>query len=72
MQTPYQRAAEHLLERLLVWHKLAQQCRDKGEEGEWIDIRDMWASGDQAAIDEFATAKATALGAQPLFHEEAS
>lgn len=72
MLTPYQRAAEHLLERLLIWHKLAQQCRDRGDEGEWVDLRDMWAPGDHAAIDEFSAAKARAIGLQPLFREEAS
>ena len=68
--TPIQEAAESLAERLLIWHRLAQQCHDRGEEGEWIDLRDMWNLADQAAIDKFTEAKARAQGLRPLFPME--
>jgi hypothetical protein len=70
--TPIQEAAEAIAERLLIWHRLAQQCHDRGEEGEWIDLRDMWNPADQAAIDKFTEAKARAQGLRPLFREDAS
>ena len=68
--TPLQVAAEALAERLMIWHKLSQQCRERGEAGEWIDLRDMWNPADQGAIDKFTEAKARAQGLRPLFPME--
>ena len=68
--TPLQIAADAPAERLLIWHKLSQQCRERGEEGEWIDLRDMWNPADQAAIDKFTDAQARAQGLRPLFSME--
>jgi len=69
MSHRYQKAADELGRRLLIFHELQVKCRERGDDGEWIDARDMWAPADQAALDEFTEARAELFGLQPLFPE---
>jgi hypothetical protein len=68
--TPLQKAAEAMSERLLIFHALAEKCRDRGDEGEFMDVRDLWSPADQTAIDAYQEAKAESIGLRPLFQEE--
>jgi len=72
MSTRYQKAADALQARLMVWKRLAQQVSERGDEGEWTDTRDMWNPNDEAAMQEFEQAKAELTGARPLFKDIAS
>jgi len=62
-----QKAADELARRLLIFRELQAKCRERGDDGEWIDARDMWNPADQAAIDEFLAARAELFCLQPLF-----
>jgi len=67
MSHRYQKAADELGRRLLIFRELQAKCRERGDDGEWIDARDMWNPADQAAIDEFLAARAELFCLQPLF-----
>ena len=72
MTRRYQQAADAMRKRLELFRKTAEQARDKGETLVELDVRTLWESGDQAAIDEFDAAKTEMTAGTPLFSSEES
>ena len=62
----YQDAAERLLARLMIWHKLYRYHSEIGDVEVTLHIADLWDSADQAAVDQFVAARAEITGQRPL------